>query len=41
MQLEHVALVVSDYDEAIRFFVDALGFEPVEDSPAETTGGQP
>jgi catechol 2,3-dioxygenase-like lactoylglutathione lyase family enzyme len=28
----HVALVVSDYDEAIRFYVDILGFELVEDT---------
>jgi catechol 2,3-dioxygenase-like lactoylglutathione lyase family enzyme len=34
MHLEHVALIVDDYDEAIRFFVDVLGFELVEDSPA-------
>jgi catechol 2,3-dioxygenase-like lactoylglutathione lyase family enzyme len=27
----HVALVVLDYDEAIRFFVDKLGFSLVED----------
>ena len=27
----HVALVVRDYDEAIRFFVDKLGFSLVED----------
>jgi catechol 2,3-dioxygenase-like lactoylglutathione lyase family enzyme len=40
--LEHVALIVDDYDAAIRFFVDALGFELVEDSPALTsTGGRP
>jgi catechol 2,3-dioxygenase-like lactoylglutathione lyase family enzyme len=31
------AIVVDDYDSAIRFFVDALGFELVEDSPALTT----
>jgi catechol 2,3-dioxygenase-like lactoylglutathione lyase family enzyme len=36
------AVVVSEYDPAIRFFVDALGFELVEDSPAVTTvGGRP
>lgn len=36
------AIVVDDYDEAIQFFVDALGFELVEDSPAFTTqGGRP
>jgi catechol 2,3-dioxygenase-like lactoylglutathione lyase family enzyme len=27
----HVAVVVADYDEAIAFYVDALGFELVED----------
>jgi catechol 2,3-dioxygenase-like lactoylglutathione lyase family enzyme len=35
--LESVAIVVDDYDEAIAFFVDALGFELVEDSPARST----
>ena len=37
MHLEHFALIVEDYDEAIAFFVDALGFELIEDSPALTT----
>ena len=37
MYLEQVALIVDDYDDAIRFFVDALGFELVEDSPALTS----
>lgn len=41
MHLEHVALVVDDYDDAIRFFVDALGFELLEDSPAATNDGRP
>jgi len=36
-----VTIVVSEYDPAIRFFVDALGFELVEDSPALTTDGRP
>jgi catechol 2,3-dioxygenase-like lactoylglutathione lyase family enzyme len=37
-----MALIVDDYDAAIAFFVDALGFELVEDSPALTTiGGRP
>jgi len=31
----HVALVVEDYDEAIRFYVDTLGFHLVEDSFVE------
>jgi catechol 2,3-dioxygenase-like lactoylglutathione lyase family enzyme len=39
--LSLVALVVEDYDPAIEFFVGALGFELVEDSPAETNDGRP
>ena len=39
--LQLVAIVVHDYDAAIRFFVDVLAFELVEDSPALTTDGQP
>lgn len=30
-RLAHVALVVRDYDEAIRFYVDVLGFRLLED----------
>jgi catechol 2,3-dioxygenase-like lactoylglutathione lyase family enzyme len=42
MYLEQVSLIVHDYDEAISFFVDLLGFELVEDSPAVTSGeGRP
>ena len=33
--LAHVSLVVSDYDEAIDFFTDSLGFTLVEDTPLE------
>lgn len=40
MNIELVAIVVDDYDEAIRFFVDALGFDLVEDSPAVTEDGR-
>ncbi len=36
-----VALVVHEYDPAIRFFVDVLGFELVEDSPSTTNDGRP
>ena len=36
-----VALVVRDYDTAIRFFVEILGFELVEDSPSTTNDGRP
>ena len=39
--LQLVAIVVHDYDPAIRFFVDVLGFELVEDTPAVTTEGRP
>lgn len=38
--LELVALVVRDYDPAIRFFVDVLNFELIEDSPARTNDGR-
>src|SRR3954451_16847189 len=41
MHLEQVALIVDDYDAAIGFFVDALGFDLVEDSPSETNDGRP
>jgi catechol 2,3-dioxygenase-like lactoylglutathione lyase family enzyme len=41
MYMEQVALIVDDYDTAIRFFVDALGFELVEDSPSLTNDGRP
>ena len=37
MYLEQVSLIVDDYDEAIAFFVDVLGFELIEDSPALTS----
>lgn len=39
MHLEHFALIVDDYDDAITFFVDVLGFEIVEDSPTATNDG--
>ena len=41
MHLGNVALLVEEYDPAIRFFVDALGFELAEDSPALTNDGRP
>ena len=31
-QLTHVAIVVSDYDEAIKFYTEKLGFVLVEDT---------
>src|SRR5579871_1837200 len=39
--LELVALVVRDYEAAIRFFVDVLKFELVEDTPSLTNDGRP
>jgi catechol 2,3-dioxygenase-like lactoylglutathione lyase family enzyme len=39
--LELVALVVRDYEPAIRFFVDVLNFELVEDTPSLTNDGRP
>jgi catechol 2,3-dioxygenase-like lactoylglutathione lyase family enzyme len=41
MHLHLVALVVEEYDPAIAFFVDILGFELVEDSAALTNDGRP
>jgi catechol 2,3-dioxygenase-like lactoylglutathione lyase family enzyme len=40
MHLEQVTLIVDDYDDAIQFFVGALGFELVEDSPSSTNDGR-
>jgi catechol 2,3-dioxygenase-like lactoylglutathione lyase family enzyme len=40
MHLEHVAILVEDYDAAIDFYVRVLGFELVEDSPATTNDGR-
>ena len=36
-----IAIVVREYDPAIRFFVDGLGFELLEDSLALTNDGRP
>ncbi|MGI5226520.1 VOC family protein [Actinoallomurus sp. CA-142502] len=41
MRVDLVTLVVDDYDPAIEFFVDVLGFELVEDSPSLTNDGRP
>jgi catechol 2,3-dioxygenase-like lactoylglutathione lyase family enzyme len=41
MHLEQFALIVPDYDDAIRFFVNVLGFELVEDSPSLTNDARP
>jgi catechol 2,3-dioxygenase-like lactoylglutathione lyase family enzyme len=39
--LELVTLVVRDYEPAIDFFVNILGFELVRDVPALTNDGRP
>ncbi len=42
MYLEQISVIVDEYDDAIRFFVDKLGFELLEDSPALTSAdGRP
>ena len=41
MFLDLVTIVVDDYAPAVAFFVDALGFELVEDAPALTNDGRP
>lgn len=40
MHLSLAAIVVQEYDPAIDFFVSALGFELVEDSPSLTNDGR-
>ena len=40
MRLSLVTVVVEDYDAAIDFFVNAVGFELAEDSAATTTDGR-
>jgi catechol 2,3-dioxygenase-like lactoylglutathione lyase family enzyme len=37
MHLELFAIVVDEYDPAIKFFTEVLGFDLVEDSPATST----
>jgi catechol 2,3-dioxygenase-like lactoylglutathione lyase family enzyme len=41
VRVDLVTLVVDDYDPAIEFFVDVLGFDLVEDSPSLTNDGRP
>jgi len=41
MRLGLVTVVVREYDEAIAFFVDSLGFDLVEDSGSDTNDGRP
>lgn len=39
--LQLVTIVVDEYDPAIEFFVDVLGFELTDDLPALTNDGRP
>jgi catechol 2,3-dioxygenase-like lactoylglutathione lyase family enzyme len=39
--LHLVTIVVADYDPAIHFFVDVLGFELIDDSASLTNDGRP
>lgn len=41
MHVDLVTVVVDEYDAAIRFFVDVLGFELSEDSRSLTNDGRP
>jgi catechol 2,3-dioxygenase-like lactoylglutathione lyase family enzyme len=41
VQIDLVSLIVDEYNPAIAFFTDILGFELVEDSPSLTNDGQP
>ncbi|MQY26091.1 VOC family protein [Nocardia aurantia] len=41
MHLDLIAIIVDEYQPAIDFFVDTLGFDLVEDSPALTNDGYP
>lgn len=40
MNIDLMAIIVDEYDEAIRFFVDVLGFDLVEDKPSLTNDGR-
>jgi catechol 2,3-dioxygenase-like lactoylglutathione lyase family enzyme len=41
VRVDLVTIVVDDYDRAIAFFTDVLGFDLVEDSPSLTNDGRP
>lgn len=41
VRLDLIAMIVDEYDPAIDFFVNALGFELSEDSPSLTNDGRP
>lgn len=37
VNIAHIALVVNDYDEAIEFYTQKLGFDLLEDTPLSET----
>ena len=37
--IAHISLVVRDYDEAIAFFTQSLGFTVIEDTPSKDRAG--
>ncbi|MEU5564685.1 MULTISPECIES: VOC family protein [Micromonospora] len=41
MRVDLVTVVVAEYDPAIAFFTEVLGFELAEDSPSLTNDGRP
>jgi len=41
VRVDLLTIVVDEYDPAIAFFVEVLGFDLVEDSPSVTTDGKP
>jgi catechol 2,3-dioxygenase-like lactoylglutathione lyase family enzyme len=41
VKLAQVMVLVDEYDPAIVFFTEVLGFELIEDSPATTNDGRP
>jgi catechol 2,3-dioxygenase-like lactoylglutathione lyase family enzyme len=41
VRVDLLTIVVDEYQPAIEFFVDVLGFELVEDSPSVTNDGRP
>jgi catechol 2,3-dioxygenase-like lactoylglutathione lyase family enzyme len=40
LELGYVALLVRDYDEAVAFFTEKLGFRVVEDKPSKDRAGR-
>ena len=41
MRIDLFTIVVDDYDSAIAFFTEVLGFDLIEDAPSTTTDGRP